>query len=124
MHHRSALIAVLFLVSFAGPTAFAQHNHSATAAQTSAPVTQSEDLIQQCHKHHMEGVAALDQAAANLAQAKQLFDPDDIRGAIDSAQKQIAEAKHHFGMCPMVQDGDVDHSQHKMKCMSKDSQSE
>ena len=131
MNHRSALfIALMMLVSVSSSIALAQHQHSAAPAQTKAPDVQS-DPMQQCQQHHAEGVDALDRAAKSLAQTKQLSDADQIRAAIDTAQQQIAEAKHHLSMCPMAQDGSnhtgTDHSQHqghKMKCMSKDSQAE
>jgi hypothetical protein len=122
---------VLVLVVSGASSAFAQHNHSATSAQTSAPESQG-DPMQECQKHHAEGAAALGQAATDLARAKQLTDADQMRAAIALAEKQIAQAKHHLSMCPMIQGGSTDlsavdhsqHQQHKMKCMPKDSQPE
>lgn len=132
MNRNLALILVVLILVVGGASAaLAQHDHSADSAQASTPEGQV-DSMQECQKHHTEGAAAIDRAATNLARAKQLTDPEQIRAAIDSAENEIAEAKHHLSMCVMAQDGNTDHStmdhpqhqQHKMKCMSKDSRPE
>ena len=123
------LVALIFVVGGAS-AALAQHDHSADSAQASTPEGQV-DSMQECQKHHLEGAAALDQAATTLARAKQLTDADQLKAAIESAERSIAEAEHHLSMCPMAQGAATDHSathhsqhqQHNMKCMSKDSQS-
>lgn len=130
MNRRSLLVAVVLVMSLSVSTAFAQHTHSGSSAQASTPEIK-DDPMQECQRHHAEGAAALDQAGATLARARQLTDADQMQAAIELSQKQIAEAKHHLSMCPMAQAGSMDHSamddsqhqQHKMKCMSKDSQS-
>ena len=124
------IVVVLVLTVSSASTALAQHNHSADSAQASTPEGQV-DPMQECQKHHLEGAAALDQATTTLARAKQLTDADQLKAAIESAEKSIAEAKHHLSRCPMAQGAATDHSatdlsqhqQHKMKCTSKDSQS-
>ena len=121
------ILAVSFLIMVGASTALAQHNHSGASPQA-AP---QAEPVQECQKHHSESLAALDEAAASLANAKQATDPAQMRVAIDSADKQIAAAKHHLNMCPMVQDGTADRKAdspeqqrgRKMKCMSNDSQS-
>lgn len=132
MNRRLALILVVLLLAVSGASvAFAQHDHSSAPAQASPPEGQ-DDPMEECQKHHAEGAAALDQAATTLARAEQSTDPDQVKAAIDSAKKSIAEAKHHLSMCPMAQGGTADHSatdqsqhlQHKMKCMSKGSKSQ
>lgn len=124
MNKRLALALVVLM--FGTTVVFAQHDHSAASAQANAHEGQA-DPMQECQKHHAESAAALDEAATTLSRAEQLTDPEQVKAAIESAQKSIAEAKHHLGMCPMVQGemttkGAMDHTQHKMKCMSKDSQ--
>ena len=124
------IIAIVILLALSSSLALAQHQHSATPPQNTSSEVQP-DPMQECQKHHAEATAALDQAVAKLGEAKRLSD-GQMRAAIESAEQQIGEAKHHLSMCPMAKGGSMDHSGtgvsqqqgHKMKCMSKDSQPE
>ena len=122
-----AILTALVLSLTLAAAGYAQHNHLSQAA----PATDSSaNPMQECQKHHTEGVAALDEAEASLAKLKGTSLSAETRAAIDSAEQQIATAKHHFSMCPMteqmMESGGMSASQppEKMKCMSKASKSE
>ena len=123
------VVAVLTVLVIAlSATSYAQHKHTpAPASATDAAVNPMQD----CQKHHAEGVAALDEAEASLSKLKEESLSVEARAAIDSAKQQITAAKHHLSMCPMSEgqmmgSGGMNPnlSPEKMKCMSKSSKSE
>jgi hypothetical protein len=91
--------------------AFAQHDHN-------RPQGNSSDMMQQCQKHHSEIASLVNQAAQTLADARQLGSLEEMRSAIDKAQSQLNEMKHHISMCPMSMAETPDKTNEHMKCMS------
>ena len=111
-------IAVVLLVMFIGVAlAVAQHNH---AAMSQAPAGQGsgEEMMKSCQKHGSETMAALDQLEKTIAAGRESNDPAKMKAALDEAQKQVATAKHHVGMCPMMSGGKMQHGGMDMKGMS------
>lgn len=124
MKHLSIL--VLAFLSLGSSIALAQYQHSAMPAQASTSAVQANPM-QECHKSHAEGLTALDRAAASLAQTQKLSDAGEIKATIESAQQQIAEAKHLLSTCPMRDMSGTAQSQHQqntMKCMSEETQTQ
>lgn len=123
-----AILPILVLSLTFAAAGYAQHTHLSQAAPAKES---SANPMQECQKHHAEGSAALDQAEASLLKLKGTSLSDETRAAIDSAEQQIATAKHHLSMCPMangkmMESGGMSANQpsEKMKCMSKVSKSE
>jgi hypothetical protein len=62
-------------------------------------------------------MAALDKLEKTIAAGRESNDPAKMKAALDQAQTQLAEAKHHMSMCPMMSDGmmhhgNMDHMEH------------
>ena len=110
------LTTLLTLVLGAG-AAVAQHDHSAMTDQTQGKPG-SEEMMKGCQKHGSETTAALDKLEKTIAAGRETKDPAKMREALDAAQKQLAEARHHMSMCPMMKDGGMEH----MKGMSGESE--
>jgi hypothetical protein len=120
-----AVMTVLLTLVLGIGAAVAQHDHGAMTDQ-SQNKPNSEDMMKACHKHGSEASAALDKLEKTIAAGRESNDPARMRAALDTAQKQLAEARHHVSMCPMMssgnmQHGSMDHMDH-MKNMSGDSE--
>jgi hypothetical protein len=108
-----AVLTVLLALILGAGAAVAQHDHAAiTDPSQSKP--DSTDMMNACHKHSSEAMAALDKLEKTIAEGRESNDPAKMKAALDTAQKQLAEAKHHMNMCPMMssghmQDGGMDH---------------
>jgi hypothetical protein len=107
-----ALTTFLTIVLGAG-AAMAQHDHSAMTDQPQGKPG-SEEMMKGCQRHGSETMAALDKLDKTIAEGRETKDPTKMRAALDTAQKQLAEARHHMSMCPMMKDGGMEH----MKGMS------
>jgi hypothetical protein len=94
------LMALLTLVLSAG-VAMAQQEHAAMTDQSQTKPG-SEDMMKGCHKHGSEAMVALDKLEKTIAAGRESNDPVKMKAALNTAQKQLAEAKHHMGMCPMM----------------------
>ena len=106
--------AFVFIVVMNTSLVFAQHNHS-------GPQGASPDMMQKCQKHHSEMSTLVDQMSKTLADGREQNNLETMRAAIDKAQSQLGEVKHHMSMCPMAKDGMMhDSSGHTkgMKCTS------
>lgn len=116
-------LAVLALVISAA--AAAQHDHKAMTSQAQSK-SGSEEMIKSCQKHGSETAAALDKLDKTIASGRQSDDPAKMKAALNEAQTQLAEARHHMSMCPMMsgapmQHGNMQHMDH-MQGMSDQSQ--
>jgi hypothetical protein len=71
-------------------------------------------------------MATMDKLGKTIAAGRESKDPAEMKAALVEAQKQLAEAKHQMGMCPMMSNmqqddmGNMDHM--KMKSMSESQQ--
>jgi hypothetical protein len=95
----------------------AQHNHAEMTGGTQGKQTSSEDMMKSCQKHGSETMAALDKLDKTIASGRESSDPAKMKAALDEAQKELTEAKHHMSMCPMMSGGmmhhgNMDHMQH------------
>lgn len=138
--HLSLTLIVILVGILWSLNVYAQHQHDAMSDQGQAAAAGKQtdnaeantDPMQECQKHHADGTAALAQAETTLEQARSMTDPAQMKSAIETAQEQIGQAKHHFGMCPMNRSTGENHDHisgtHRghegMKCMDRDSQSE
>jgi hypothetical protein len=99
----------------------AQHNHAATTNQLASQGADN-DMMASCQKHGTETMAALDRLEKTIAAGRESNDSAKMKAALEQAQTQLAEAKHHMAMCPMrkggkMHHGSMDHMQH-MKGMT------
>ncbi len=60
--------------------------------------------------------ADLDQLEKTLASGRESNDPAKMKAALEQAQTQLADARHHMSMCPMMNGGKMQHT--SMKGMS------
>jgi hypothetical protein len=116
------LMALLTLVLGAG-VAMAQQDHAAMTDQSQS-TSKSGDMMKSCHKYGSETMATLDRLEKAIAEGRESNDPAKMRMALDTAQKQLVEARRHMSMCPMMggdkmQDGGMEHMDH-MKGMPGD----
>lgn len=107
-------LAVLALVISAA--AAAQHDHNAMTSQAQSK-SGSEEMIKNCQKHGSEAAAVLDKLDKTIASGRQSDDPAKMKAALNEAQAQLAEARHHMSMCPMMsgasmQHGNMQHMDH------------
>lgn len=119
--HTKVFFAVLASLVMSASLLLAQHDHGASQA-----VSPHMAMMQECQKHQSELTALMDQMSKTLADAKELSNPEDMRAAMENAQSQLAEVKHHIGRCPMANGMTNDshgHMQHS-KCMSDQQQTE
>jgi hypothetical protein len=61
--------------------------------------------------------ADLDQLEKTLASGSESNDPAKMKAALEQAQTQLADARHHMSMCPMMNGGKMRHA--GMKGMSR-----
>lgn len=118
-----AFLMVFLAVVVSAGVAIAQHNHAAMTEQSQSTPS-SEDMMKSCQKHGSETRAALDKLEKTIAAGRESSDPARMKAALDQAQAQLAEAKHHMSMCPMMSgsampQGSMQHMNHmNMKGMS------
>jgi hypothetical protein len=120
----NAILAVFLAVVLSAGVAVAQQDHSSMTDQPQS-TSSSDDMMKGCHKHGSESMAALDKLGKTIATGRESNDPAKMKAALDTAQTQLAEAKHHMNMCPMMnggkmQSGGMEHMGH-MNGMSDDS---
>jgi hypothetical protein len=122
----NVILTVLLALVLGAGVAVAQQDHMAMPDQSGKP--NPEDMMKACHKHSAESMAALDKLEKTIATGRESNDPAKMKAALDTAQKQLAEAKHHMSMCPMMsgnmQHGGMEHMNHMdhMKGMSDESE--
>ncbi len=121
----NVILTVLLALVLGAGVAVAQQDRMAMPDQSQAKPN-SEDMMKACHKHGAESMAALDKLEKTIAAGRESNDPAKMKAALDTAQKQLAEAKHHMSMCPMMsggnmQHGGMEHMDH-MKGMSDESE--
>jgi sugar diacid utilization regulator len=121
----NAFLTVLLAFVLSAGVAVAQQDHMAMPDQSQGKPN-SEEMMKACHRHGAESMAALDQLEKTIAAGRESNDPAKMKAALETAQKQLAEAKHHMSMCPMMgggqmQDGGMDHMDH-MKGMTNDTE--
>lgn len=107
-------IVTLALLLSAG-LVLAQHNHAASQSNRAAS---GDDMMKACQKHGSETMAALDKLEKTIAAGRDSNDPSKMKAALDDAQKQLAEAKHHMSMCPMMSGATMQHDMNNMQHMS------
>lgn len=112
----NATFAVFLALVLCTGAAVAQHDHSAMTEQPQITPTSptSRDMMKSCQKHGSETMAALDKLENTIAAGRESKDPAKMKAALDTAHEQLAEAKHHMSMCPMMsggntQQGDMEH---------------
>jgi GTP-binding protein EngB required for normal cell division len=86
----------------------AQHDHAATTNQSGSQAADN-DMMKSCQKHGTETMAAFDKLDKTIAAGRESNDPAKMKAALDQAQTQLAEAKHHMSMCPMTSGGKMQH---------------
>ncbi len=130
MKTSNAILTVFLALVLGTGVAVAQHDHSAmTDPSPSTPTSPtSRDMMKSCQKHGSETMAALDKLEMTIARGRESKDPATMRAALDAAHEQLAEAKHHMSMCPMMsggnmQQGDMEHmDMDHMKSMPNESE--
>ncbi len=113
---KQAMVLLVTMAVVAG-LALAQHTHAAMTEGVQGQQSTSEDMMKSCQKHGSETMAALDKLEKTIASGRESSDPLKMKAALDQAQKELAEAKHHMSMCPMMSGGmmhhgNMDHMQH------------
>jgi hypothetical protein len=94
----------------------AQHNHAAMTSESQTTQT-SDDMMKSWRKHGSETMATLDKLEKTINAGRESNDPAKMKAALSEAQAQVAEAKHHMSMCPMMsggtmQQGNMQHMNH------------
>lgn len=106
---KMAMMALVLLLS-AG-VVLAQHNHGSSSGQ-SAQQNSGEDMMSSCRKHVSESIAALDKLEKTIAAGRESNDPARMKAALNQAQTEAAEARHHVSMCPMMSEGNMHQDMH------------
>ncbi|MFB3916164.1 MAG: hypothetical protein ACE14M_05515 [Terriglobales bacterium] len=101
MRNATKIVFILAALLLSAGFVLAQHNHAATDIQ-STPQSSGKDMMQACQKHRSETLAALDKLEKTIATGRQSNDPAKMKAALDQAQTDLVEAKHHMSMCPMM----------------------
>ncbi len=121
----NAVLTVFLALVLSAGVAVAQQDHAAMTDQSQTKPG-SEDMMKGCQMHRSGTMAALDKLEKTIAAGRKSKDPAKMKAALDTAQKQLAEAKHQMSMCPTMSggnmhDGGMDHMGH-MNGMSGDSE--
>lgn len=111
MRNRTRILIGMAVLLLSATLVVAQHNHGGSTDQ-SAQQTSSEDMMKSCQKHGSETMAALDKLEKTIAAGRESNDPARMKAALDQAQSQLAEAKHHMSMCPMMGGAGMMHHEH------------
>lgn len=101
MMKRFSVIAVVVALFGIGAVAQQQAKPAQQSGQQQRAAGQMsmEDMMKGCREHCQTAMKSTDALAKTIADAKASNDPAKMRGALDQAEKPLANMRQHMTMC-------------------------